>query len=65
MKNVYFKHLITGKILRLIKKRSSNINSFIEVDEKKSPIIIKRPWSTRPEKQMSIIKGFDKLINIY
>lgn len=37
--------------LKLIKKRPSGINTYLEVDEKGKPVIKKRAWSFRPTEQ--------------
>ena len=37
--------------LKLIKKRASGINTYLEVDSEGKPIVKKRAWSTRPEQQ--------------
>ena len=56
-----YKHTTSGVLLRLVKLRKSNINTFVEVNENGSPIILKRRWSTRPDEQLRLIKGFDNL----
>jgi hypothetical protein len=59
--NNILKHKPSGEYLRLVKLRKSNINTFVVVDEKNNPIIKKQSWSTRPQEQLRIIKGFDNL----
>lgn len=59
MKNL-FKHL-NGKYYRLIKKRASNVNTFIEVDKNNTPIISKRGWSHHKQQQLAIIINYNNL----
>lgn len=49
--NVY---IINNEHLRLVKKRSSGVYTFLQVDSKNNPIVKKRSWSTRPEEQLRI-----------
>ncbi len=59
-----YKHKVSGEFLRLLKLRESNVNTYLQVDELNQPIILKRRWSTRPDEQRRLIKGFDNLIEI-
>jgi hypothetical protein len=59
--NNILKHKPSGEYLRLVKLRKSNINTFVVVDKKNNPIIKKQSWSTHPQEQLRIIKGFDNL----
>lgn len=59
-----YKHKYKELYLKLIKTRESNINSFLEVDELGVPIVKKRNWSVRPQKQLILMIGFDKLIKL-
>lgn len=54
-------HRPSGELLRLVRLRKSNVNTYIQVDSMGNPIIKKRSWSTRPEEQLRLIKGFDNL----
>jgi hypothetical protein len=54
-------HKPSGELLRLVKLRKSNINTFVVVDELGSKIIEKRNWSTHPDEQLRIINGFKDL----
>jgi hypothetical protein len=54
-------HKPSGELLRLVKLRKSNINTFVVVDELGSEIIEKRNWSTHPDEQLRIINGFKDL----
>lgn len=56
-----YKHKVSGEFLRLLKKRESNVNTYLQVDENNEPIIIKRDWSVRPQEQIRIVKGFNNL----
>jgi len=56
-----YKNKLTGDILRLVKLRESNVNTFLEININNEPINIKRAWSTHKENQKFIIKGFDNL----
>lgn len=56
-----YRHKVSGEFLRLLKKRESNVNTYLQVDENNKPIIKKRDWSVRPQEQRRIVKGFDKL----
>ena len=60
-KNI-LKHKSSGVFLRLVKKQKSNVNTFLLVDRNNNPIIEKRSWSTRPDEQLILIKGFDNLV---
>jgi hypothetical protein len=53
---------VTGEYLQLLKKRESNVNTYLQVDINGVPIIKKRSWSHHQDEQRRIIKGFDKLI---
>jgi hypothetical protein len=57
-------HKPSGEYLRLLKHRTSNINTFLQVDSNNKPIIEKRAWSTHPEEQKRIITGFEELEKI-
>ena len=59
--NNILKHRPSGELLRLVRLRKSNINTYIQVDLIGNPIIKKRSWSTRPNEQLRLIKGFDNL----
>ncbi len=59
-----FKHKFSGVFYRLTKKRKSNVNTYLEVDELNTPIVKKRKHSFHPQEQSCIIIGFDKLIKI-
>lgn len=63
LKNMFYKHT-NGMFLKLIKKRTSNVNTYIEVDELGVPIKEKRKWSCRPEFQYRIVTGFNNLTEI-
>ena len=54
-------HRPSGELLRLVRLRKSNINTYIQVDSMGNPIIKKRSWSTRPDEQLRLIKGFHNL----
>ena len=58
-----YKHK-NGMFLKLIKKRESNVNTYIQVDEFGVPIIQKRNWSCRPEPQNRLVTGFENLTEI-
>ena len=58
-----YKHK-NGMFLKLIKKRESNVNTYIQVDELGVPIIQKRNWSSRPETQNRLVTGFENLTEI-
>ena len=57
-----FKHTQTGEVLRLIKLRKSEINTFLVVDKQGVPEIFLRSWSTHPSEQPRLIRGFNNLI---
>ena len=59
--NNILRHKPSGELLRLVRLRKSNINTFIQVDSAGNPIVKKRSWSTRPEQQLRLIKGFDNI----
>lgn len=54
-------HKLSGELLRLVRLRKSNVNTYIQVDSMGNPIIKKRSWSTRPDEQLRLIKAFDNL----
>ena len=58
------KHKQNGKFYRLVKQSKTNVNTYIEVDEKNNVIIKKQEWSSRPQEVTAIIIGFDKLIEL-
>ena len=53
-----YKHKHTGQFLRLIKKRKSDINTYLIVDEGNRPIILKVDYCTHPCKQIVLVRGF-------
>lgn len=57
-----YRHKVSGEYLRLLKKRESNVNTYLQVDENNKPIIKKRDWSVGIQEQRRIVKGFDNLI---
>ena len=50
--------------LKLIIKRRSDINTYIQVDELGVPIIKERKWNCRPTTQNRIVTGFENLTEI-
>ena len=60
--SLIYQSKVTGEYLQLLKKRESNVNTYLQVGRNGVPIIKKRSWSTRPDEQRRIIKGFDNLI---
>lgn len=56
-----FTHNTSGEILRLIKLRKSNINTFVQVDSNNNLIIKKVKWSVLQKSQLRLIRGFDNL----
>lgn len=54
-------HNTSGELLRLVRFRKSNVNTYIQVDTMGNAIVKKRSWSTRPKEQLRLIKGFDNL----
>ena len=59
-----FKHKLNGKYYRLVKQAKSNVNTYIEVDKDNNVIVDWRDWSVRPQEQIAIITGFNKLMEI-
>lgn len=59
--NNILRHNKSGELLRLIRLRKSNINTFVQVDKKGNPIIKKRKWSHVPTEQYRLISGFENL----
>jgi hypothetical protein len=59
-----FKHKLSGKHYRLVKQAKSNVNTYIEVDKDNNVIVDWRNWSFRPQEQIAIITGFNKLMEI-
>ena len=62
--SLIYKHGVTGEYLLLLTVRESGINTFLQVDKSGKPVIAKRVWSTRPDKQRRLINGFDNLITL-
>jgi hypothetical protein len=62
--NNILRHKPSGEFLRLVKLRKSNINTFVVVDNTGKPIIKERNWSTHPDEQLRIIRGFSNLEEI-
>ena len=60
--NYIFKHIPSGELLRLVKLRKSNINTFIIVNDSGVAEVDYRKWSTHPEEQPRLINGFNNLI---
>lgn len=61
--NDILRHKLSGEFLRLVTLRKSNVNTFVVTDKMGNPIIEKRSWSTRPDQQLRIVKGFHNLEN--
>lgn len=59
-----YRHKVSGEFLRLLIKRESGVNTYLQVDENNEHIIKKRDWSVRPQEQRRIVKGFNNLILI-
>jgi len=53
-----------GEFLRLITRRKSNINTFVQCDINGVDILKKRVWSRFPDTQRRLVKGFSRLIRI-
>jgi hypothetical protein len=60
----FYRHKPSGEYLRLLKLRTSNINTYLQVDSNNKPIIEKRDWSVHPEEQKRKITGFEDLEKI-
>lgn len=60
-KNNILRHKPSGELLKLIKLRESNVNTYIQVDSKGRPIIKKRSWSAREDEQLRLVIGFNSL----
>jgi len=60
--NNILRHIDSGELLVLVRKRKSDVNTFVVVDESGKPIIKKRSWNGRKDEQLRIIKGFNNLI---
>ena len=58
-----YKHK-NGMFLKLIIKRRSDVNTYIQVDELGVPIIKERKWNCRPTTQNRIVTGFENLTEI-
>jgi hypothetical protein len=56
-----YKHKSNGKFYRLIKLKSTGLNTFLEVDEKNKPTVKKRPWTNIPREQTVLMRGFEKI----
>ena len=55
-----FKHL-NGKYYRLIKKRSTGVNTYLEVDSNNKPVIDNVGWSYHKQQQLAIISNTNNL----
>jgi len=60
---VIYRHS-SGIFLRQIKKRKSNVNTYLIVDELNIPILKKVEGFNRMDEQHRIVTGFDNLIEI-
>jgi hypothetical protein len=60
--SLIYQSKVTGEYLQLLKKRESNVNTYLQVDINGVPIIKKRSWTNHPDEQRRIIKGFKNLI---
>lgn len=60
--NNILRHKLSGELLRLVTKRASDVNTYIQVDASGTPTLERRPWSFRREYQLRVIKGYDNLI---
>jgi hypothetical protein len=54
----------SGIFLKLLKRRESNVNTFVIVDELGIPILKQSKYSANREEQRRIITGFKDLIKI-
>lgn len=59
-----YRHKVSGEYLRLLKKRKSNVNTFVQVDKNNKILLQKRTWTHKQDEQRIIIKGFDNLEKI-
>lgn len=61
-----YKHIPSGMFLKLIRKRESNINTYLDCDELGDVIYKVRAWamSKRKHKQERLVKGFKNLIEL-
>jgi hypothetical protein len=59
-----FKHKLNGKHYRLVIKRKSNVNTYVEVDNNNNVILRTGFWTDKEYEQEAIIYGFDKLIEL-
>jgi hypothetical protein len=59
-----FQHKLNGKIYRLVEKRKSDVNTYIEVDKDNNPVVDWRSWNVMPQEQKAIIRGFKNLTEI-
>jgi hypothetical protein len=62
--NKVYKHIPSGKYLTLFKEYKNGVNTYIECDEKGTPIKEIRSWSSVPQEQTRIIIGQKDLIKI-
>ncbi len=56
-----FKHKLSGMHYRLVKKRESGVDTYLEVSKDDVPTVEKREWSSRPQEQYSIIRFYQNL----
>ena len=61
--NIY-KHKLNGNYYRLVLNRISNVNTYLLVDSKNTPILKKVSWCSHKEYVNAIIIGFNKLEKI-
>ena len=61
--NIY-KHKLNGNYYRLVLNRISDVNTYLLVDSKNTPILKNVSWSSHSKEVNAIIIGFSKLIKI-
>ena len=57
-----FRHKLNGKYYRLVTKRESNVNTYLEVDKNNKVILRTGLLTNKKYRQDAIITGFDKLV---
>lgn len=57
-------HKPTGELLKLLKKRPSGINTYIQVTPSGQHVVALRVWSLHPEEQLRLISNEKDLAEV-
>lgn len=54
----------TGELLKLVRKRATGINTYVQVDQHGEAILKRRSWSNQKQEQYRLISDSKSLIEV-